>query len=101
MRVISDDQAWRALNILNARTGMVFPDGLEMVKEMLQDGSTVTAKIARSGSWWAVRVPEIPGLFTQVGTLDLVQKAVVEAASLLGVTLDESDVVVISGGYHD
>lgn len=54
----------------------------------------VTAKAERSGSWWAVEVPEIPGLFTQARRLDLVPSMVIEAASLLDVELEPDDVVV-------
>ncbi len=54
----------------------------------------VTAKAERSGSWWAVEVPEIPGLFTQARRLDLVPAMVVEAASLLDVDLELADVTV-------
>lgn len=54
----------------------------------------VTAKAERSGSWWAVEVPEIPGLFTQARRLDLVPSMVIEAASLLDVELEPDDVIV-------
>ena len=54
----------------------------------------VTAKAERSGSWWAVEVPEIPGLFTQARRLDLVPSMVIEAASLLDVELEPDDVAV-------
>lgn len=54
----------------------------------------VTAQAERSGSWWAVEVPEIPGLFTQARRLDLVPAMVIEAASLLDVELTPDDVVV-------
>lgn len=54
----------------------------------------VTAKAERSGNWWAVEVPEIPGLFTQARRLDLVPSMVVEAASLLDVELEPDDVSV-------
>ncbi|MCT2087508.1 helix-turn-helix domain-containing protein [Microbacterium enclense] len=54
----------------------------------------VTAKAERSGSWWAIEVPEIPGLFTQARRLDLVPAMVVEAASLLDVDLELEDVKV-------
>lgn len=45
--------------------------------------STLTARCARSEGWWAVEVPEVPGLFTQARRLDQVPEAVVDAASLL------------------
>ena len=30
----------------------------------------VTAEVSRSGAWWAVEVPEVPGAFTQAERLD-------------------------------
>lgn len=45
--------------------------------------TTLTARCARSEGWWAVEVPEVPGLFTQARRLDQVPEAVVDAASLL------------------
>ncbi|KON72615.1 hypothetical protein M768_13995 [Cellulosimicrobium cellulans F16] len=44
----------------------------------------VTAKATREGGWWAVEVPEVPGLFTQAKRLDQVGEMVVDAAQLLG-----------------
>ena len=44
----------------------------------------VTAKATREGGWWAVEVPEVPGLFTQAKRLDQVVDMVVDAAQLLG-----------------
>ena len=44
----------------------------------------VTAKAKRSGNWWAVEVPEIPGLFTQAKRLDQVAQMVADAAGMLG-----------------
>jgi predicted RNase H-like HicB family nuclease len=44
----------------------------------------VTAKATRSGKWWAVEVPEIPGLFTQAKRLDQVVDMVADAAEMLG-----------------
>jgi len=46
--------------------------------------TNVTAKATRSGTWWAVEVPEIPGLFTQARRLEQVEAAVEDAAGLLG-----------------
>ena len=44
----------------------------------------VTAKATRSGNWWAVEVPEIPGLFTQARRLEQVAAMVADAAAMLG-----------------
>jgi antitoxin component HigA of HigAB toxin-antitoxin module len=52
----------------------------------------VTAIATRSGGWWAIEVPELPGLFTQTRRLDQVPDAVADAARLLGD--DDVDVVV-------
>ena len=53
----------------------------------------VTAKVVRSGNWWAIEVPEIPGLFTQARRLDQVAAMVQDAASLAG--LGDVDVAVV------
>ena len=45
----------------------------------------VTAVCERSGGWWAVEVPEIPGLFTQARRLDQVEAQVRDAADMLDV----------------
>lgn len=45
--------------------------------------SEVTAVARRSGDWWAVEVPEIPGLFTQTRRLDQIDGMVRDAAKLL------------------
>jgi predicted XRE-type DNA-binding protein len=52
----------------------------------------VTAIATRSGGWWAIEVPELPGLFTQTRRLDQIPDAVADAARLLGD--DDVDVVV-------
>ena len=53
----------------------------------------VTAVAERSGSWWAVRVPEVPGVFTQARRLDQVPSMAADAvAALLG--LDPATVAV-------
>jgi hypothetical protein len=44
----------------------------------------VTARVTRSGDWWAIEVPDIPGLFTQARRLDQVVPMVRDAAKLLG-----------------
>lgn len=43
----------------------------------------VIAKATRSGDWWAVEVPEVPGLFTQAKRLEQVPAMVRDAVSLL------------------
>jgi DNA-directed RNA polymerase specialized sigma24 family protein len=43
----------------------------------------LTANCQRSGGWWAVDVPEVPGLFTQARRLDQVDAMVRDAAALL------------------
>lgn len=43
----------------------------------------VTAKVQRSGQWWAVHVPEVDGAFTQARKLDEVADIVRDAVSLL------------------
>ena len=43
----------------------------------------LTAKAERSGGWWAVEVPEVPGLYTQAKRLDQVEGMVRDAAALL------------------
>lgn len=41
-----------------------------------------TARVKRSGDWWAVTVPQVPGLFTQGRTLaeikDMVRRPLVK-----------------------
>ena len=44
----------------------------------------VTAIAERSDGWWAVDVPEIPGLFTQARHLDQIDGMVQDAARILG-----------------
>lgn len=55
----------------------------------------VTAVCERSGDWWAVRVPEVEGAFTQAKRLDQVPEMVADAVSLLaGVPADQVEVVL-------
>lgn len=48
----------------------------------------VTAVCTRSGGWWAIEVPQIPGLFTQARRLDQVEAQVRDAADMLDVQVD-------------
>lgn len=45
----------------------------------------VTAKVRRSGDWWAIEVPEVVGVFSQAKRLD---KVAAMAADAVGVMLD-------------
>lgn len=53
----------------------------------------VTAKATRSGDWWAVEVPEVPGAFTQAKRLDQVADAAAGAVADL-LEVDVADVEV-------
>lgn len=56
----------------------------------------VTAVATRAGSWWAVRVPEVEGAFTQARRLDEVPEMVADAVALLtGTEVDNADVDVV------
>lgn len=48
-----------------------------------------TAICRRANGWWAVEVPGIPGLFTQVRRLDQVETMVRDAADMLGVEVGD------------
>lgn len=51
-----------------------------------------TAIAKRSDGWWAIEVPEIPGLFTQARRLDQAEEMVRDAAKMLDYDIDEVDV---------
>lgn len=51
----------------------------------MNENVNATAVCTRNGGWWAVEVPEIPGLFTQARRLDQVEAMVRDAASMLDV----------------
>jgi predicted RNase H-like HicB family nuclease len=56
-----------------------------------------TATAERTGKWWALSVPEIPGVHTQVRRLDLASAMVREAIALmLDVPEDSFDVRILS-----
>ena len=58
--------------------------------------STVTARCTASDGWWAVEVPEVQGLFTQVRRLEEVPVAVLDAAVLLtGTPVADVDIRVV------
>lgn len=55
----------------------------------MSETKDVTAVCRRSGGWWAVEVPEIPGLFTQARRLDQVADQVRDAADMLDATVGD------------
>lgn len=58
----------------------------------MSDRPMYTASCERSGRWWAVHVPEVPGVFTQARRLDQVESIVRDALALfLGVPADSFD----------
>ena len=59
-----------------------------------------SVEVTRSGGWWAIRVPDLPGVFSQCRRLDQVDEHVREAIALM-LDADESelgtiDVTVVS-----
>jgi predicted RNase H-like HicB family nuclease len=55
----------------------------------------VTAKTTRTNGWWAVEVPEVPGVFTQAKRLDQVPAMVRDAVSSMSdVPTDDVQVAV-------
>jgi predicted RNase H-like HicB family nuclease len=58
----------------------------------------VTAYVTRSDGWWAVEVPEVPGLFTQARTLDQVPAMVIDAVALMTGVPEASVIVTVARG---
>ena len=56
----------------------------------------VTAKVTRTQGWWAIEVPEAPGVFTQAKRLDQVAAMVQDAISLM-LDLEPTEIEVIVG----
>ena len=57
--------------------------------------STYHATAERDGSWWAVSVPELPGVFTQGRTWAQAEEMARDAiASMLGVAVRDVSVVL-------
>lgn len=44
---------------------------------------TYTAVYTRSGEWWAITVPEVPGVFSQARTISEVEPMASEAIALM------------------
>lgn len=53
----------------------------------------VTAHITRSGRWWAIEVPDVPGLHTQARRRDQIEAMVIDAGAALGIEITEVTVV--------
>lgn len=53
----------------------------------------VTATATRSGDWWAIEVPQTPGVFTQAKRLDQVAGMTADAVATM-LDIDASDVEV-------
>ena len=53
-----------------------------------------SVEVTRSGGWWAIRVPDLPGVFSQCRRLDQVDEHVREAIALM-LDADDSEVGTI------
>lgn len=55
----------------------------------------VTAKVVRSGAWWAIEVPEVTGVYSQAKRLDQVPEVTADAvATMLDIEPDEVEVSI-------
>lgn len=59
---------------------------------------TVRAECRRSGGWWAVDSPDVPGLHTQARRLADVPGMVRDAALMLDVRVRRVDCIVMEAG---
>jgi len=58
---------------------------------------TYTVRAERSGNWWALEVPDLPGVFSQARRLDQAQTMAQDAiAAMLDVATDSFDVEVVT-----
>lgn len=61
----------------------------------MSERKTYTAKATRTGTWWAIEVPEVEGVFTQARRLEQVEDVTREAIALmLDVAEDSFDVAL-------
>ncbi|MDR1264871.1 MAG: XRE family transcriptional regulator [Propionibacteriaceae bacterium] len=67
----------------------------------MSDKTLLTAQARRSGKWWAVRVPEVGGLFTQARRLDEVEALVKNGAALLTGDPEDGFAVVVDPVWED
>lgn len=51
---------------------------------MATDRTNTVVEVTRSGRWWAIRVPSMPGVFSQCRRLDQVDEFAREAVALAG-----------------
>lgn len=55
----------------------------------------VTAKVVRSGGWWAIEVPEVPGVYSQAKRLDQIPDVAADAvATMLDIEPEEVEVSI-------
>ena len=55
----------------------------------------VTAKVVRSGAWWAIEVPEVVGVYSQAKRLDQVPRITADAvATMLDIEPDDVEVSI-------
>jgi len=60
----------------------------------------VTAQVTRSYGWWAIQIPELPGVITQAKRLDQVSATVSDAVALI-LHVDPTEVEVRVQPLHD
>ncbi|MDK8650009.1 hypothetical protein QP849_06280 [Alloscardovia omnicolens] len=62
--------------------------------------TNVTARATHSGKWWAIDVPEIPGLFSQTRRLDQIEAMVKDAAKMLDYNIESITVEPVHQFLH-
>jgi predicted RNase H-like HicB family nuclease len=67
-----------------------------MTATTVVERATFTARCVRSGDWWAITVPEVPGVHTQARRLDQAEGMARDAISLVrGVPANSFDVLLV------
>lgn len=51
--------------------------------DQMTESITYEVVVSRSGSWWAIEIPELPGAFSQVNRLEEVEQAAREAIAMV------------------
>lgn len=60
----------------------------------------ITAVACRSGNWWAIRIPEVDGAYTQARRLDQVPAMAADAAAMLS-DIDPAEIEVTVQSHTD